>query len=232
MCLCLCVARTGRRILACKAILAARSPYFRALLFGNMSEARHIAAGSPIADHSRELRRPSPPLLALSPPPPAFSMHAPEPASLAANSMFDDDDSATATPALLSSAVPAESRLFQALCGSPFVPAEPASAPRSLSPTSMPCIQIEQWSYAAFRSVITFLVANRFDGLFEDAAETLALADAYSEPKLRSACASLLKSRLDVDNAVMLLIQSDHVCSMNMVSTFALTVQSRSAETT
>jgi hypothetical protein len=96
---------------------------------------------------------------------------------------------------------------FQALCGSPFI-----SIPQH-SPTlpAIPVIPVEQWSYNAFRNVVVYLTVNKFTVVFEDAVETLALADAYCEPSLRTACCQLIQSRLDVDNAVPLLIQADHV---------------------
>jgi hypothetical protein len=96
---------------------------------------------------------------------------------------------------------------FQALCGSPFV-----SIPEhALVPSVLPVISVAQWSYNAFRNVVVYLTVNKFTVAFEDAVETLALADAYCEPSLRSACLQLIQSRVDVDNAVPLLIQADHV---------------------
>lgn len=173
-------------MLAVKAMLAARSPYFNALLFGAMAEARRVmspvslpstavplTASLPPHDSPHSLRRPSPPPLPASHTPP----HEP-------------------------------SSLFQTLCGSPFV--SPHSSAPVIAP-HLPSITIDQWSYAAFRCIVVYLVTNRITVTFEDAVETMALADAYGEPKLKAACLSLIISRLDVDNVIPLLIQADHV---------------------
>ncbi len=67
------------------------------------------------------------------------------------------------------------------------------------------------WSYAAFRAVVLFLTANRVDVALEDAVETLALADLYGITRLRTSCLLLIRSRIDVDSAIPMLLQADHV---------------------
>ena len=56
-----------------------------------------------------------------------------------------------------------------------------------------------------------FLTANRVEVGLEDAVETLALADLYGISRLRTACLLLVRSRIDVDSAIPMLLQADQV---------------------
>ena len=200
------------------------------MLFGGMSEARlaarrtplaapHVAATAEPCDAQHYPRRPSPPLL-LGPPtfPSLFGAtdvdpvmpplrHTPAPLTAAPSAM---SSLAAPQPPPFVNTEPA-SHVFQTLCGSPFMSSAIDTPSPSTSHAGLPTIKIDQWSYKAFRAVVVFLVTNRVDVAFEDAVETLACADSYNEGKLRAACVTLVKARLDVDNVVALLIQAQHV---------------------
>jgi hypothetical protein len=72
-------------------------------------------------------------------------------------------------------------------------------------------IRITGWSYTSFRAVVVFLTTNRVEVDLENAVETVALADLYGLPRLRAACFLMIRSRMDVDNVIPLLLQADQV---------------------
>ena len=85
-------------------------------------------------------------------------------------------------------------------------------------------IKIPGWSFTSFRAVVLFLTCNRVEVSIEDAVETMALADLYGVARLRSACLLIIRSRIDVDSAIPLLLQADQASACACVLLFSAKV--------